>query len=132
MGIHDTFIDLADQLIRKHGRPAVIRRVTDPAPTDTDKPWRVVPATGGLIQNYSVIIVEDTLPVDRPEGVKRSREDKVVFLAAKNLPIRITLTDLLVDNVATYAIQNISEVYPGPDIIMYSLLVRKWPPRSNS
>lgn len=118
---------IADDLINEFGRPVIIRVNTDVIP-DPTKPWK---ATGSTSSDTTVLAVEVPFTVDRPEGTHRSRDDKRFLIAGPSLAT-IEIDHLLVDGGAIWAVTNPIIIRPGPLTVLYDVLVRKWPPRSNS
>lgn len=129
MGQYDKALALALRLITKKGRPVTIRRVIN-VTADATKPWK---KTGSTNEDHATVAVEIPFASEIPEGVKRTRDDKKFIVAASGLEIDLTPSDFLVDQDGTvYSIQNPIPVRPGDATVIWDVMVRKCPPRSNS
>lgn len=124
---YSELVATADELIREFGRQATISIRTDIIP-DPTQPWK---ATGATSVDTVVWTVEIPFSVDRPEGTHRSRDDKR-FLVAGAAIAEIPLDAILTIDGEKWSVQNPIVVRPGSDLILHDVLVRKWPPRSNS
>jgi hypothetical protein len=118
---------VASDLISEFGRQMIIRVNADVIP-DQNKPWK---ATSSVATDTTVLAVEVPFTVDRPEGTHRSRDDKRYLIAGPSLTT-IEVDHLLVDGGQVWAVTNPIIIRPGPTTVLYDVLVRKWPPRSNS
>jgi hypothetical protein len=126
MAEYDWAIDLAQELISESGRDMTILRKTPNAPSDPNKPWRT---TGATDVEIPVKGVDIPFPADRPEGERRSRDDRAFVIAHTG---DLQLTDFIEDSGITYSVQNRVAIKPGNQVICYKVLVRQWPPRSSS
>lgn len=122
-------IDTAHRLIAKFGQAARVRRYTDGAAPDPDKPWR--PGDATMTEVVTVAVLLDFRP-DQVEGYAFQRGDKICLIPAKGLeswgPILDTDTIVVADE--EWGIVQPSRVYPSNEDILFQNYVRKWPRRS--
>jgi len=122
-------IETAYRLMEKFGQPAKVRRYTDGAAPDPDKPWR--PGDATMIEADTVAVVIDFRP-DQVEGYAYQRGDRLCFIPAKGLEAwgPVLDTDIVFVAGEEWAIIQPARVYPSNEDIIFQNYVRKWPRRS--
>lgn len=122
-------IETAHRLITKFGQSATVKRYTDPAAPDPNKPWRPGDATETSVVTVGVLL--DFRP-DQVEGYAFQRGDKICLIPAKGLEAWGPILDTDIIEIAgdEWAIIQPSRVYPSNEDIVFQNYVRKWPRRS--
>lgn len=122
-------IETAHRLITKFGQSATVKRYTDPAAPDPNKPWRPGDATETSVVTVGVLL--DFRP-DQVEGYAFQRGDKICLIPAKGLETWGPILDTDIIEIAgdEWAIIQPSRVYPSNEDIVFQNYVRKWPRRS--
>lgn len=127
MTVYTNLINTAYRLIDKFGQNMTVNVVTDGTPPDSSKPWTVSPGT--TVSHATRGVLLDFRP-DQVEGYAYQRGDKLVYIAAKNLPVDITEEMFITDaSGVSWAIISASRVYPSGEDILFQLYVREWPRR---
>jgi hypothetical protein len=127
MTVYTNLINTAYRLVDKFGQNMTVNVVTDGTPPDPSQPWNV--AAGTTVSHSTRGVMLDFRP-DQVEGYAYQRGDKLVYIAAKDLPVVITEEMFITDaSGVSWAIISASRVYPSGEDILFQLYVREWPRR---
>ncbi len=128
--VHQNFVDLADRLIKKNGRPVFIRRQVGETLKEFGKPWLgTVPDTQDT-KTVAAFLDNDSrdlllmLPGEADQRTSLEREiDRVVLIPAKGLSFDIEIEHQIVDGDKVWEITQRKLVKPGPTPIFWMIRV---------
>jgi hypothetical protein len=122
MGEYDAALETAARLIRKKGREIKLRYMTDAAPADVDKPWKLGPPT--VVDHGTHGVFGEADQSDASDGLTKIGDDKVL-VASLGLPAAPTTKTALVDGDVEMDVYRVKELKPGPQVVYYELFLRR-------
>lgn len=129
----ETQLDMALRLITKHGQTVTLVRVTDAAPPDPDKPWRVPPAPSSPQTRIPIKACTFDFEFDRIERNQVLKNDRRMLIPAIDinaLPfVPIASDHVEFANGEKWTIENVTTVSPAGTPIIYDMQIRLWPSR---
>lgn len=120
MSEYASAITLARRLIEKKGREIEFTCQSDTRP-DPDKPWEV---EKGWTETQKAKAVQVKLETKYIDGESVLQSDKELIVAAASLEGKITTEHILVDHGYNHRIVKIDPLQPGPECVMFVLIVR--------
>lgn len=127
-GPHEKFAALADRLIKKHGRPLLICKLST-EPFDPSKPWRAGgPADGGprYDDKVEVIGVVTVYEEDEIDGENiRSTDERVLVAARAAVGKSLEGYNTILDGDRPLCIYKGSVLQPGTTRILYDFQIRQ-------
>ncbi len=128
--MHQNFVDLADRLIKKHGRSVFIRRQVGEVLKEAGKPWLGTVSATEDTKTFAAFLDNDSrdlllmLPGEADQRTTLEREiDRVVFIAAKGMPFDVENEHQIVDGDKVWEITQVTRVKPGPTLIAWKIRV---------
>jgi hypothetical protein len=126
MGEYDNALALALRLIKKKGRPVVLRHFSDAPVPDTQKPWRTGQAGFTSVSGHAVLLDFGDLGDHYIPGTEVQVGDKLALMPASGLTTTPNLRDTLVfSGEEPWTIINRRTLEPGGVPVLHSMQVRR-------
>ena len=123
------FQDLAQELIAEFGRSVTLRRFTDVAPPDPNKPWVLgSPTITSSTVKAAFVPMNESPDQDHQltdPGILSQMDESVCIVDALSSPIPPNLKDRILDGATEWVIERIGILKPGSLPIAYELRLKR-------